>query len=310
MLKDSAISPKVARQRGYRSVTKKSELKRLGFSEAQRLVPGLLIPIRSVDGKVVTYQLRPDKPRSRDGKAVKYETRSGTRMLLDVPRRARKHLDDPSRPLFITEGAKKADAAVSKGLCCAALLGVTGWRGTNVKGGKVAIPDWESVALEGRTVYVVFDSDVTVKRQVHAALARLKPFLERRNADVRVIYLPPGEGGTKVGLDDYLAAGHTVEELLGHASAELRSPPGQSDERFVIEGGSICHSRAVRGEFIRDPLCNFTARVVEELVLDDGLETHRAFVVKGRLDTGATLPRVRVPVADFAGMGWVTKLWV
>src|SRR6185436_14773361 len=38
------------------------------------------------------------------------------------------------------------------------------------------------------------------------------------------VYLPTGEGGAKVGLDDYLAAGHTVEDLLGLASDEIRTP--------------------------------------------------------------------------------------
>ena len=63
-------------------------------------------------------------------------------MVLDVPRRCHSWVGDPSRPLFITEGARKADAAAARGLCCLALLGVWGWRGTNGNGGKTALPDW------------------------------------------------------------------------------------------------------------------------------------------------------------------------
>ena len=37
--------------------------------------------------------------------------------------------------------------------------------------------------------------------------ARLKAFLESRGAEVLVIYLPHGESGLKVGVDDFLAAG-------------------------------------------------------------------------------------------------------
>ena len=40
---------------------------------------------------------------------------------LDVPPGALPLLGDPSRPLIITEGVRKADAAVSAGLCCVAL---------------------------------------------------------------------------------------------------------------------------------------------------------------------------------------------
>jgi hypothetical protein len=124
-------------------------------------------------------------------------------MVLDVPPAARAALGDPTIPLFVTEGVKKADAAVSKGLCCVALLGVWNWRGTNGQGGKTALPDWESVALETRMVYVVFDSDVATKPGVRAALVRLKAFLEHRKAHASILYLPSGPGGTKVGLDDY-----------------------------------------------------------------------------------------------------------
>jgi hypothetical protein len=58
------------------------------------------------------------------------------------------------------------------------LLGVWNWRGTNEHGGKVALPEWDLIALNGRQVYIVFDSDVMLKPQVHAALERLKNFLE------------------------------------------------------------------------------------------------------------------------------------
>jgi hypothetical protein len=42
----------------------------------------------------------------------------------------------------------------------AALSGVWNWRGTNEAGGKVALPEWESVALNGRKVYVVLRPQV------------------------------------------------------------------------------------------------------------------------------------------------------
>ena len=61
-------------ERGYKTVTTKAALKDLGFSANQQLVPALLIPISNVHGEVAGYQSRPDKPRVRDGKPVKYET--------------------------------------------------------------------------------------------------------------------------------------------------------------------------------------------------------------------------------------------
>jgi hypothetical protein len=174
----SGIASAVIERRGYRTVEKKQELKDLGFGQSQQKVPALLIPILGVDGNVAGYQSRPDQPRIKDGKALKYETIAGMHMKLDAHPDVRHLLADPTVPLFITEGVKKGDALVSRGSCAIALLGVWNWRGTNDLGGKTALADWEHVALNGRCIYVVFDSDVMLKRAVHAALVRLKAFLE------------------------------------------------------------------------------------------------------------------------------------
>jgi len=132
-------------------------------------------------------------------------------MLLDVhPRLTRpregarpSQISDPTIPLFITEGIPEGDAAVSAGLCCIALLGVWNWRGKNEAGGATVLADWESIAVKGRVICIAFDSDVMQKREVNEALVRLKAFLESRGAAVKLIYLPDGEHGQKVGLDDY-----------------------------------------------------------------------------------------------------------
>jgi hypothetical protein len=176
----SGISEEVIAARGYRTVNKKVELENLGFGRSQRNVPGLLIPCYSPTGEIVLYQYRPDTPRIRDGKPVKYETPSGSRMTLDVHPFAWEKLGDPSVPVWITEGLKKADALVSRGLCAIALLGVWNWRGTNDRGGKVFLPDWNYVALNNRQIYIVFDSDVMTKPGVYGALVALKAVLEGR----------------------------------------------------------------------------------------------------------------------------------
>jgi 3'-phosphoadenosine 5'-phosphosulfate sulfotransferase len=127
------------------------------------------------------YQYRPDQPRIKDGKPVKYETPGGARMAFDVHPFAREMLGDPFVPLFITEGVKKGDAIVTHGYCAIALLGVWNWRGRNERGGLTALPEWEYVALNnGREVYIVFDSDIMLKLEVYRAMLRLKKFLEER----------------------------------------------------------------------------------------------------------------------------------
>ena len=221
LLDKRAISPTVAQDRGYSSTMLPAWLRQQGFSIAvSNLIPGLVIPVYDVHGGLAFHQYRPHKPRTRDGRPVKYETPAKTRMVLDVPRSINGKLADPAVPLFITEGPLKADAAVSAGLTCIATFGVYGWRHTNRRGGKTALPDFESVALNGRTVYLVPDSDVATNPTVGNAVAREGAMLASRGADVRYVYLPSPADGRKVGLDDYLAGGGTVDGLYQLADDE------------------------------------------------------------------------------------------
>jgi hypothetical protein len=307
LLRGSGICRGVIRARGYRTVTSKAELERLGFARAQRNTPGLLIPIHGPGGDIVLYQFRPDEPRIKEGKSVKYETPSGSRMVLDVHPFAVNRLRDPTVPLFITEGIKKGDALVSQGLCALALIGVWNWRGTNEQGGKTALAEWEHIALNGRQVYVVFDSDVMLKREVYAALARLKGFLESRGAKVGLLYLPPGEGGGKQGVDDYLAAGHSVEDLLALATGELRHPPGEEHPAIPYRAtpkGMVWDRPTADGP-VQVPLANFAAKITADVVEDDGAEVRRRFEVEAALNgRGCSFT---VPAARFTTMNWAAE---
>ncbi|MFT4037633.1 MAG: DUF3854 domain-containing protein [Thermomicrobiales bacterium] len=310
----SAVAPAIAMERGYRSMTVRAELRRLGFTENQARVPALLLPVWTVGGEIGNYQLRPDEPRvNQRGKPVKYELPAQSQMLLDAHPHIQPMLGDPAMPLWITEGIPKADAATSAGLCCIALLGVWNWRGTNGLGGSTALGDWEAVALKGRRVYVAFDSDVMTKRQVFAALERLGALLTSRGAHVEYVYLPSATGGRKVGLDDYLAEGHTVDDLLNLAEPVLRRPPreGAAAETgpYVATPQGIVYRKPTQNGDIDQPLCNFTAHIIEELIADDGVSERRDLRILGTLADGSPLSAVTVPLARFPAMDWPVREW-
>lgn len=186
LLRESAISAEVAAARGYRTVWERRGLARLGFKDYQQRVPALLIPLYDVFGEPAGYQARPDSPRLRASKPLKYENPAGQRGAIDCNPLVRDSMKDPSIPLWVTEGVRKADSAISHGLVCVSLQGVYGWRGTNSVGGKLALPDWEGVALNQRMIFLAFDSDAWTKTPVYQALSRLKAFLEARKARVLV----------------------------------------------------------------------------------------------------------------------------
>src|SRR5262249_16810088 len=57
-----------------------------------------------------------------------------------------------------------------------------------------------------RAVYVAFDSDAATNRKVQSAELALAGALQAVGAKVSLLRLPSGQGGAKVGLDDFLVA--------------------------------------------------------------------------------------------------------
>jgi hypothetical protein len=85
--------------------------------------------------------------------------------------------------------------------------------------------------------------------------------------------------------------------------------PGEK-ARYVEHRGRLCRVHHRRdGTEDREALCNFTARIVEEVIYDDGEETRMTFAIEGSLCTGAPLPRIDVSAASFAGMAWIPSQW-
>jgi hypothetical protein len=131
---------------------------------------------------------------------------------------------DVTVPLYITEGEKKVLSGCQAGLPVLGLSGVWAWRMKSADGATSRpIPDLDQIAWAGRTVSLVFDSDVMQNPKVAAAEAALATELARRGATVVGLRLPVDPGSAKVGLDDYLLH-HSVETFLSLPSVPLARP--------------------------------------------------------------------------------------
>ncbi|MBN2239689.1 MAG: DUF3854 domain-containing protein [Dehalococcoidales bacterium] len=228
----SGISPEVLKERGYRSIAGKPELDKLHFGHSQQRVPGILIPLWSVDGQEVGYQFRPDQPRNNNrGKPVKYESPIGSSNRIDCPPRCQKMLGNPQVPLWITEGSKKADALASNGACAVSVSGVWGFKGKNQFGGITFLADWDYIAVRNRTVFLAFDSDIISKDMVRKALEHIAEHLKRKGAQVQIIQLPQLEGQDKTGIDDYLLR-YRLEDAA-RLAGDFRVEDKEDRERFV-----------------------------------------------------------------------------
>ena len=212
LLAASAISVDVARARGYVSADTSVRVAKLGFKGQP--VPGLLLPVWGPEGEIVSHQYRPDVPQvDATFRARKYLNPAGQRTRMDFHPFISDGIRDATVPLWITEGLRKVDAAITAG--CPAIVGLSGvWNWRYKHQGKPApLPEWEHVPLDGRHVTIAYDSDTMVNPKVANALNALGSFLADRGAAVHVVYLPDlGDGHT--GIDDFLASGKTWDDCL------------------------------------------------------------------------------------------------
>jgi hypothetical protein len=94
------------------------------------------------------------------------------------------------------------------------------------------------------------------------------------------------------------------------ASVPAADPKADSTYPYLIQDGRLCRKRYDRdGSEIIESLCNFSAKIIEEISHDDGAEVKHQFVVSGRLDTGKPLPNATVDAGDFSSMNWIVQEW-
>jgi hypothetical protein len=213
----SAISREVYEEGGVWTVTGGRQLPR-GFSKRQRERGAGILFMGHRPNEETFHVFRPDDL-DPDNPGLKYEAAckalGGPGNVLYVHPSQRHLVNDTGIPVIFVEGIKKALSiitaarAAGEEVLVVAILGVWNW----LSGGK-PISDMFDIPLEGRDVYICFDSDVFRNPDVADAARRLWEHLAGRGAVVRLAYLPDQADGSKAGPDDYLAAGHTFNELM------------------------------------------------------------------------------------------------
>ncbi len=218
----------------------------------------------------------------------------------------------PDAPVLIVEGEKTALAAE---VCFPDWVAVTSGSAQSAKKA-----DWSPLA--DRDVAIWPDADEAGEKYalaVESSLRAIGPHSLRRVLLPEPIkaWCKPGKsqrGGWD--LADPVPAGVELRALLdGAVEVDLGQRtashsghldlPNRSGAYLIHEGRM---SIDVPGGAPK-PLCNFTARIREEVVMDDGESEEFLFLVGGRLATGESLGVARVLAESFAGMGWAMKTW-
>jgi phage/plasmid-associated DNA primase len=150
-------------------------------------------------------QFKPDKIKGKNGRELpKYMSPKGAgndAIFLYDPDKPNFWQQQPNE-IIITEGAKKAGAAITHGFHCVCLTGV--WNGViNKERLAPKLRDYIRSLPQGLKVNLAFDADLWSNRQVGRALLNLGELLEHSNCEVEVTDLSPF--GNKKGIDDVIA---------------------------------------------------------------------------------------------------------
>ena len=227
----------------------------LSLKTVRAMGPCLAFPYHEPNGGVMEYvngdgtahpfvRLKPDHPRkcAKDkDRRIKYESPLGATCRAYVPPGTRAVLPDPTVPLILTEGEKKALCADQHGMPCIGLGGVWAWqvaRPEDASGRKIGprelIADLDVVVWQGRVVTIIYDSDIVTKPEVQWARWYLAEAMRDQGATVRVVDLPAEPDGQKNGLDDFIVrlGAAALRKLIDTATPPAR--PESADPRPTV----------------------------------------------------------------------------
>jgi len=96
-------------------------------------------------------------------------------------------------------------------------------------------------------------------------------------------------------------------------NVEIRKFEEKAALNYEVKSGYLCRKKKVKikggeGE-VEIPLCNFTARIIEENIIDDGQESQTLFLIEGKLYDKIPLKRTEIPAEKFPGMTWLLSEW-
>lgn len=135
----------------------------------------------------------------------KYTSARNSGVRLFFPRGVLDLLQGPEATLHVTEGEKKAAAAVARGIACIGIGGIWSWgKDKQLHKDFKLIPN-----IQARHIVMVYDSDARdasgeVKRDFELADQAFKNACHRRGIAKVSRCILPSDGGQKVGLDDFL----------------------------------------------------------------------------------------------------------
>jgi hypothetical protein len=191
-------------------------------------LPGLLVPVRDVQGRILGLLVRPDERLDDGAKYLWVSSAKRNGPGPGAPAHVPMGAAGPASVIRLTEGALKADlATVRSGVPTIGASGVTNWRpGLDAAG-----------ALGARTVRLAFDADARTNDRVARALLDCAKAIGARGIALEA---ERWDGAAAKGIDDALVAGIPIEVLAGDdamvAVREAAKAAGVVDRPEIVCG--------------------------------------------------------------------------
>lgn len=101
-----------------------------------------------------------------------------------------------------------------------------------------------------------------------------------------------------------------MAEHAREKAAKADDGPAAASGQYRVEDGRLCAVRVdPQGNECLIALANFSARIVEDVLYDDGAVQERVFLIEGTLDDGIALPVAQVRHAEFSALQWIYREW-
>lgn len=236
----SGISTDTAVAAGIRSLSDRREIAAMlnRKSWSQRMGSAWAVPYIDASGAIVHWRVKPEFPPQSNGKAAKYLSPSGSRVRVYFPPGSHQRIEGGATEIILTEGEKKTLAGTQAGFCVLGLSGVDCW---HARKSTTLLPDLE-FSWGGRAAYIAFDSDAADNAHIREQELLLAAQLKLRGAAGKIVRLPAGPNGEKVGLDDFLVAHGpgALRRLMDTASEADELPPEiQKAEAFEVDPADV-----------------------------------------------------------------------
>jgi hypothetical protein len=203
-LADRGVDLQTAQAAGYWSATRPSAVPDVYSAYFRRQTPALIATHYSPDGRTVSFQMHPLRPRADSrGRIQKWVSpkAAAAPVILSCHPWTADEVRHGDGPLWACEGLTRGHALAALSIPAVTYPGCWSWQ----QGGK-PLQCWQHTNLAGRLVYLVPDADHTIKEDVQKALAAQVAYLESEGAMVLLVRVPEVNGDPDAGLDDYIAA--------------------------------------------------------------------------------------------------------